>query len=107
MVCLYGGCDVDGRYGCGNGGQNKQADYQININQTHTYITTIDTGETKYGRTFTIDMHRDSVLIFDYELTINEIVFTEGKGRLENLYNACSMFVDWYNNQKTLNCTFH
>ena len=60
----------------------------------------IETIETKYGRTFTIDMHRDSVLIFDYGLTINEIVFTEGKGRLENLYNACSMFVDWYNNQK-------
>lgn len=29
------------------GGQNKQADYQININQTHAYITTIDTGETQ------------------------------------------------------------
>ena len=44
---IRGGCDVDGRYGCGNGGQNKQADYQININQTHAYITTIDTGETQ------------------------------------------------------------
>ncbi len=44
---IRGGCDVDERYGCGNGGQNKQADYQININQTHAYITTIDTGETQ------------------------------------------------------------
>lgn len=60
----------------------------------------IETVETKDGRTFTIDMHRDSVLIFEYGLTTNEIVFTEGKGRLENLYNACIEFVKWWNKEQ-------
>lgn len=62
-------------------------------------VEKIETVETKDGRTFTIDMHRDSVLIFEYGLTTNEIIFTEGKGRLENLYNACVEFVKWWNEQ--------
>lgn len=52
------------------------------------------------GKTFTVDFCKDSVLIFEYGVTNNELIFTEGQGRLKNLYNACSMFVDWYNNQK-------
>ena len=60
-------------------------------------VEKIETLETKDGRTFTIDMHRDSVLIFEYGIHTNEIVFTEGKGRLDNLYNACVEFVEWWN----------
>ena len=58
-------------------------------------VEKIENIETKDGRTFTIDMHRDSVLIFEYGTHTNEVVFTEGKGRLENLYNACVEFVEW------------
>lgn len=63
-------------------------------------VEKIETAETKDGRTFTIDMHIDSVLIFEYGLTTNEIVFTDGKGRLENLYNACIEFVKWWNKEQ-------
>lgn len=63
-------------------------------------VEKIESLETKDGKTFTIDMHRDSVLIFEYGLTTNEIVFTEGKGRLENLYNACIEFVKWWNKEQ-------
>lgn len=66
-------------------------------------VERIETLETKDGRTFTIDMHRDSVLIFEYGTYINEIVFTEGKGRLENLYNACVEFIEWWNKQPEQN----
>ena len=62
-------------------------------------VEKIETLETKDGRTFTIDMHRDSVLIFEYGTHTNEIVFTEGKGRLQNLYNACVEFVEWWNKE--------
>lgn len=60
-------------------------------------VNKIETLETKDKRTFTIDMHMDSVLIFEYALTTNEVVFTEGQGRFKNLYNACVQFVKWYN----------
>lgn len=62
-------------------------------------VDKIETAETKDKRTFTIDMHSDSVLIFEYALTTNEVVFTEGEGRFKNLYNACIEFVKWYNNE--------
>ena len=29
-----------------------------------------------------------------------ELQSTEGQTKIEAVYNACSMFVDWYNNQK-------
>lgn len=57
----------------------------------------IESIEAEDGRAFTIDMHRDSVSIFDYGLTTNEIVFVGGEGRFENLYNACIEFVEWWN----------
>ena len=60
-------------------------------------VDKIETIETKDKRTFTIDFYRDSVLIFEYGMHTNEIIFTEGKGRLLNLYNACVQFVKWYN----------
>lgn len=63
-------------------------------------VSNIENLETKDGRTFTIDMHRDSVLIFEYGTHTNEIVFTEGKGRLLNLYNACVEFVEWLNKEE-------
>lgn len=63
-------------------------------------VKKIETLETEDKRTFTIDMHMDSVLIFEYALTTNEIVFTEGQGRFKNLYNACVEFVKWYNENK-------
>lgn len=63
-------------------------------------VDKIENLETKDGRTFTIDMYRDSVLIFEYGTHTNEIIFTEGKGRLENLYNACIQFVEWLNKEE-------
>lgn len=46
---VRGGYNMDlseeGQYGGSIGAKNKQADYQINIDQTHAYITTIGTGE--------------------------------------------------------------
>lgn len=62
-------------------------------------VEKIESIETEDGRTFTIDMHRDSVLIFEYGMHTNEIIFTEGKGRFENLYNACVQFVEWLNKE--------
>lgn len=60
-------------------------------------VKKIESIETKDKRTFTIDFYRDSVLIFEYGTHTNEIIFTEGKGRFENLYNACVQFAKWYN----------
>lgn len=77
----------------------EKLDFHYNWNSLMRVAKNIETAETKDGRTFTIDMHRDSVLIFEYGLTTNEIIFTEGKGRLENLYNACIEFVKWWNEQ--------
>lgn len=63
-------------------------------------VEKIETLETEDKRTFTIDMHLDSVLIFEYALTADEVVFTEGEGRLKNLHNACIEFVKWYNENR-------
>ena len=63
-------------------------------------VDKIESIEMHDGRTFTIDFYRDSVLIFEYGLTNNELIFTEGSGRRKNLYNACVEFVKWYNENK-------
>lgn len=63
-------------------------------------VDKIESLETSNGNTFTIDFHRDSVLVFEYGKYTNEIVFTEGLGRMQNLYNACIAFVEWYNDNK-------
>ena len=58
----------------------------------------IEETETKDGRTFTIDMYRDSVIINQYGKYNNEIIVSEGGTRIENLYKACIEFVEWFNN---------
>lgn len=63
-------------------------------------VDKIESIEMHDGRTFTVDFYRDSVLIFEYGLTNNELIYTEGSGRRENLYNACVEFVKWYNENK-------
>lgn len=78
----------------------EKLDFHYNWNSLMRVAEKIETVETKDGRTFTIDMHRDSVLIFEYGLTTNELIFTEGKGRFENLYNACIEFVEWWNKEQ-------
>lgn len=60
-------------------------------------VDKIESLETSNGSTFTIDFHRDSVLIFEYGKYTNEIIHIEGLGRMQNLYNACIEFVKWYN----------
>lgn len=60
-------------------------------------VEKIENLETEEGNTFTIDFHRDSVLIFEYGKYTNEIVHTEGLGRMQNLYNSCIEFIKWYN----------
>ena len=78
----------------------EKLDFHYNWNSLMRVAEKTETVETKDGRTFTIDMHRDSVLIFEYGLTTNELIFTEGKGRFENLYNACIEFVHWWRNEQ-------
>ena len=89
----YRGIEIDREYNPNS--------YHNDWNSLMRVAEKIETVETKDGRTFTIDMHRDSVLIFEYGLTTNEIIFTEGRGRLENLYNACIEFVKWWNEERT------
>lgn len=78
----------------------EKLDFHYNWNSLMRVVERVETAETKDGRTFTIDMHIDSVLIFEYRLSANETVFTEGRGRLENLYNACIEFVKWWNEEQ-------
>ena len=59
----------------------------------------IEQTETKDGRTFTIDLHKDNVIINQYGKYNNEIIVTEGGTRIENLYKACIEFVEWYNKE--------
>lgn len=55
----------------------------------------IEQTETKDSRTFTIDMHKDNVIINQYGKYNNEIIVIGGDTRIENLYNACVEFVEW------------
>jgi|SRR5690606_32945442 len=64
-------------------------------------VEKIEQTETKDGRTFTIDIHKDYVIINQYGEYNSQIIITEGGKRLENLYNACVEFVEWYNKTKT------
>ena len=66
-------------------------------------VEKIEEIETKDGRTFTIDIHKDNVIINQYGKYNNEIIVTEGGTRLENLYNACVKFVEWYNKEQSNN----
>ena len=70
---------------------NKKWDWLMQV------VEKIETLETKDGRTFTIDFYCNSVTIFEYGELNDELIFTEGEGRLENLYNACVEFVEWWN----------
>lgn len=63
----------------------------------------IETVETKDGRTFTIDIHKDNVIINQYGKYNNEIIVTEGGTRIENLYKACIEFVEWWNKEQSNN----
>lgn len=60
----------------------------------------IETVETKDGKTFTIDMHKDNVIINQYGKYNNEIIVTEGGTRIENLYRACIEFVEWWKQEQ-------
>lgn len=63
-------------------------------------VEKIESLETKDGETFTIDMHKDNVIINQYGKYNNEIIVTEGGTRIENLYKACIEFVKWYNKEQ-------
>lgn len=75
-------------------------DYDKDWNSLMEVVEKIETVETKDGRTFTIDMHKDNVIINQYGKYNNEIIVTEGGTRLENLYNACVKFVKWWNKEQ-------
>lgn len=64
-------------------------------------VEKIEETETKDGRTFTVDIHRDNVIINQYGKYNNEIIVTERGTRIENLYNACIEFVEWYNKDQS------
>lgn len=53
------------------------------------------------NQTFTIDIYRDAVVINSYENGNSRytIYVDNFGGRFNNLYEACSEFVDWYNAQ--------
>lgn len=62
-------------------------------------VEKIEQTGTKDGRTFTIDVHKDNVIINQYSKYgkyHNEIIVTGGGTRIENLYNACIEFVEWW-----------
>src|SRR5690606_9199971 len=78
-------------------------DYDKYWNSLMEVAEKIETVETKDGRTFTIDIHKDNVIINQYGKYNNEIIVTEGGTRIENLYKACIEFVEWYNKEQSNN----
>src|SRR5690606_17765769 len=81
----------------------KKLDFHYNWNSLMRVAQRIEQTETKDGRTFTIDMHKDNVIINQYGKYNNEIIVTEGGTRIENLYKACIEFVEWYNKEQSNN----
>lgn len=63
-------------------------------------VEKIEQTETKDGRTFTIDMHKNNVIINQYGKYNNVIIVGWGDTRIESLYNACVEFVKWYNKKQ-------
>lgn len=48
------------------------------------------------GSTFTFELNKDSVHIFEYGKYYGEIITVEGGGRMRDLYHACVEFVKWH-----------
>lgn len=75
----------------------KELKFHCDWNWLMLVVDKIESIELKDGTTFTIDFYCSSVTIFAYGNMDDELIFTEGKGRLINLYNACIEFVQWFN----------